>query len=90
MVWEIIFLLLILKIPVVYLACVVWWAIRAEPEPEEGAAVAVELGPDDPHPGWSRWRRALSPRPRRGGPHGSPRRRYARRASVLARERNTS
>ena len=28
-VWEAIFLLVILKIPVVYLCCVVWWAVRA-------------------------------------------------------------
>jgi len=29
-------MLLVLKIPVVYLAAVVWWAIRAEPHPGEG------------------------------------------------------
>jgi hypothetical protein len=86
-VWEAIFLLVILKIPVVYLGCVVWWAIRAEPKPLEGAAVTATLDPEEPPGGWTRWRRGASPRPRRGGPHGSPRRRYARRASVLARTR---
>ena len=30
-------MLVILKIPVVYLCAVVWWAIRAEPRPLEGA-----------------------------------------------------
>ena len=30
-------MLVILKIPVVYLCWVVWWAVRAEPEPLEGA-----------------------------------------------------
>jgi hypothetical protein len=30
---EALFLLVILKIPVVYLGLVVWWAIRAVPEP---------------------------------------------------------
>ena len=30
-------MLVILKIPVVYLCWVVWWAIRAEPQPLEGA-----------------------------------------------------
>ena len=29
-IWELIFMLVILKIPVVYLCAVVWWAIRAE------------------------------------------------------------
>ena len=29
--WEGIFLLLVLKIPLIYLCAVVWWAIRAEP-----------------------------------------------------------
>ena len=36
MLWEAVFLLLILKIPIVYLCLVVWWAIRAEPREEEG------------------------------------------------------
>jgi hypothetical protein len=34
--WEAIFLLVVLKIPMVYLAAVVWWAIRAEPSPGDG------------------------------------------------------
>ena len=33
-VWEAIFMLLVLKIPVIYLSVVVWYAVRAEPEPE--------------------------------------------------------
>ena len=33
-------MLVILKIPVVYLCAVVWWAIRAEPLPLEGAGPA--------------------------------------------------
>lgn len=35
-VWEAIFMLLVLKIPVIYLASVVWYAVRAEPEPAAG------------------------------------------------------
>ena len=31
--WELVFMMLILKIPIVYLGLVVWYAIRAEPEP---------------------------------------------------------
>ena len=48
MVWEIVFMLLILKIPLIYLCLVVWWAIRAEPRDEEPAAVAVVT--DTPSP----------------------------------------
>jgi len=84
MVWEAIFLLVILKIPIVYLCSVVYWAIKAEPRPEEGAAlqpVSVEL---DPRPGWT-WRRPFG-RPERDRPHGGPTRTFARRrAPALAR-----
>ena len=54
MVWEIIFLLLILKIPMVYLCAVVWWAIRAEPAPPEPLEPALVRSPvePDPRPGW--------------------------------------
>jgi len=76
MVWEAIFLLVILKIPIVYLCCVVYWAIRAEPKPEEGAALLAVVAEPDPRPGWN-WHRRLD-RPRRGGPHGSPTRSYSR------------
>jgi hypothetical protein len=74
MVWEAIFLLLVLKIPIVYLCLVVWWAIRAEPRPEEGAALVARISPTDPEPcSWREQRRirALRPRPRRG-PGGRP------------------
>lgn len=77
MVWEAVFLLVILKIPMVYLGCVVYWAIKAEPRPEQGAAlqpVAVEPGP---RPGWSR-RGRLGP-PLGRGNHGGPSRTYLRR-----------
>ena len=33
--WELIFMMLILKIPIVYLILVVYWAIRSEPKPVE-------------------------------------------------------
>ena len=38
-------MLVVLKIPVVYLCAVVWWAIRAEPRPLEGVGVVASLGP---------------------------------------------
>jgi hypothetical protein len=74
MTWELIWMLVILKIPVVYLCLVVWWAIRAKPLPLEPALKPVASEPD-PRPGW-RFSR-VRPRPRRG-PHGSPGRGYAR------------
>jgi len=83
-VWEAIFFLLVLKIPLVYLCWVMWWAIRAQPKPDEleGALVREPLG-SDPRPGWLFLRRRL--RPRRPGPHGSPLRSHGRRATALAR-----
>ena len=66
-------MLVILKIPVVYLCAVVWWAIKAEPRPLAGAGAVASLGPAlDPGPecGW-RTRRAhvlrRGPVPRVGG-----------------------
>jgi hypothetical protein len=81
-VWEIVFLIVILKIPVVYLCLVVWYAIKAEPKPEEGAAVTASVGPDGPPP---RRRRRLR-RPPRPWPstHGGPARTYARSARATA------
>jgi hypothetical protein len=60
MVWEIVFMLLILKIPIVYLCVVVWWAIKAEPLPPDLAEVAVVS--NTPPSGGS------PPRQRRGRP----------------------
>jgi hypothetical protein len=49
--WEAVFLLLVLKIPLVYLCLVVWWAIRAEPRGEEPASIAtVSDTPSGPPP----------------------------------------
>jgi hypothetical protein len=73
--WELIFMLLILKIPMVYLGLVIWYAIRAEPE------LGVE--PDE-YSVWRPWRRPTGPRPRRGGPHG---RRDAARGAAPRRDR---
>jgi hypothetical protein len=73
-IWEIVFLMVILKIPIVYLCSVVYYAIKAEPKPEDGAAVTARIGPDDSGP---EWRRPIR-RPRR--PHGGPARTYPRTA----------
>ena len=82
MAWEIVFMLLILKIPIVYLCVVVWWAIKAEPLPPELAGIAV-MADTPPAGGLPRRQRAdrrrpvrphtpgrgsgASPLPRRGG-----------------------
>jgi hypothetical protein len=60
--WELIFMMLVLKIPLVYLGLVVWYAIRAEPEPG--------VDPSE-YSAWRPWQRPDGQRPRRGGPHGT-------------------
>lgn len=79
-IWEIVFLMVILKIPIVYLCTVVYYAIKAEPKPEEGAAVTARTGPDDSGPGRGRRRSRIRP-PR---PHGGPARSYQRTAHARA------
>jgi hypothetical protein len=81
-VWEIVFLMVILKIPIVYLCWVVWWAIKAEPRPEEGAAITPALGGGGDRSGGRR-RRAVRPR-LRPSPRGGPARTYARTARAAA------
>ena len=71
---ELIFLMVILKLPIVYLCLVVYYAIKAEPKPEEGAAVTARIGPDGPETD----RRRLRPGHLRPRPHGGPARRYPR------------
>jgi hypothetical protein len=74
---ELVFLMVILKIPIIYLCFVVYYAIKAEPRPEAGAAVTAQLGPDTgPEQGFRR-RQRRHDRPR---PHGGPRRTYPRTA----------
>jgi hypothetical protein len=73
-VWELIFLMVILKIPIAYLCWVVYWAVKAEPEQQGGEGAVVRVPSDDEPP--------FRPRVRRRGrptrPHGGPSRRYAR------------
>ena len=68
--------MVILKIPILYLCAVVYYAIKAEPRHPEGAAVTAQLGPEA-GPGTGRRRlhpRRYGPRP----PHGGPSRTYPR------------
>ena len=66
----IVFMLVILKIPLVYVCWVIWWAIKAEPE----------IGADGQSfdNSWKPWQRPSGPRPQRTGPHGAPARANAR------------
>lgn len=65
-------MLLILKIPVVYLCMVVWYAIREEPRPEEPANVAAVVDTPDSGAG-PRWRPArVARRLRPSGPTRRP------------------
>jgi hypothetical protein len=63
---EIVFMMLILKLPILYLAGVCWWAIRQEPNPLEGAVL-----PSRTEEGPRRWKPRPGRRPSRGGPHGT-------------------
>lgn len=60
-------MMIVLKLPILYLVGVVWWAIRATPDPYEPAAlVPAEVEPQ-PRPSTScTWRAGLRPRPRGG------------------------
>jgi hypothetical protein len=78
MTWELIWMLVILKIPVIYLSLVVWWAVRSKPSPIEPVLRTVLADPD-PKPGW-RFSRLRPRRPGRG-PHGAPPRRYRTRVA---------
>jgi hypothetical protein len=82
-VWEAIFLLAILKIPVIYVCLVVWWAIRAEPRPDGLEPAVVRVPPEaDPRPGTQLWRNPRAPRST--GPHGRPLRTYRRREAFAS------
>jgi hypothetical protein len=81
--WEGIFMLVVLKIPMVYLAVVVWWAIRAEPHPgggADGARAFVPLTPCD----WDEWKRRRSKRRSGPRPLGTGGRPVARRRRIGA------
>jgi hypothetical protein len=80
-------MLIVLKIPVVYLCVVVWWAIRAEPDPLEGAVQPARLTPPPPSCDWSARRsrhRQRGPLPRGGRPAAGPARVALGRARVDA------
>ena len=65
--WEFVFMMLVLKLPILYLIGVVWWAVRAAPDPYEPAAlVPAALEPPSPSPAPCTWRAGLRPHTPRG------------------------
>jgi len=76
-VWELIFMMLILKIPIAYLCFVVYWAVKAEPKPPEPVRASTQAEGPEPKAPWSPQSR--KPRPRRGPERGPAR---ARRATL--------
>lgn len=79
MTWTIIFLLVILKLPMLYIGAVIYYAIKAEPlRPEE---VAGGLQQELPSP-WKPWQSHSYNRRRPRPPHGGPTRRGHRNARV--------
>ena len=76
--WELVFMLVLLKIPLVYLCMVVWWAIRAEPREEPPTAAVRVSDTPAPHAGWSRTPHARHPDGGRRGSRSRPAQRPAR------------
>ncbi|HLH14981.1 MAG TPA: hypothetical protein VKV16_09345 [Solirubrobacteraceae bacterium] len=67
--WTFIWLMVLLKLPIVALFAIVRWAVGQEPEVEPGqdGGIGPRTGPQHPHRPRSRW-----PRPPRRGPHRGP------------------
>jgi hypothetical protein len=61
--WALFYMMVILKIPIIALLWIVWWAVKQEPEPVDGEPrERLHRGPDHP-------RRPRRPSPPRRGPH---------------------
>jgi hypothetical protein len=64
--WGVFWLAVILKIPIVALLTIVWWAVRNPPVPEAEHEDDGGGSGRRPHP------RGRPPHPPRRGPHGDP------------------
>jgi hypothetical protein len=85
MVWLAIWMTVMLKIPAVYLAYVIWWAVKDPPDAATGST-GESLGGGGIEPPRRRGPRAPIPG-RRPGPHGSPQRRHVSEPVLVARSR---
>lgn len=66
--WTFVYLMVFLKLPILALLGIVWWAIRAQPDPLEDTSRGDGGIGHPPHP-----RRPFPRRPTpRRGPHGEP------------------
>ena len=83
--WGFIFLMVVLKVPIVYLAGVVWYACKP-PDPPEPARMLVEAPEPGPECPW-RLRRQDVRRPRRPRPPVHRLRTSRRVATAYARRR---
>jgi hypothetical protein len=74
--WFTLIFMLALKIPIVYLCYVIWWALKEPPQPGEGGGgPAADGDPGGPSSGSSWWWRRIARNGSRRGPHGAPARR---------------
>ncbi len=64
--WAVFWLAVILKIPIVGLLTIVWWAVRQPPVPEGDLRDGEGGSRRGPHP------RVRPPQPPRRGPHADP------------------
>jgi hypothetical protein len=79
--WTFIWLMFLLKIPIVALFLLVRWAVREAPEPATGEDGGIGPRARPLHPHHPRPRR---PRPPRRGPHGEPPAPSPRRVRTIA------
>jgi hypothetical protein len=70
MLWITIWFMVILKIPLLYMCWVIWWAVKDPPDAAESDPALDEL--EDGGPEWRRSSDRDRRGGRRGGPHGTP------------------
>ena len=65
--WTFVYLMVFLKLPIVALFWIVWWAVKAAPDTD------TDVDSSEGGGGSKRPREPFGPRPRSRGPHGDPR-----------------